>query len=215
MILSTILPRDRNLRPTGRNYTEEELLDINETIGIINEELQKISYRYPDLYVVEHPQFLLDDDFISDDLLAADGLHLSFEGTPIVVSNIESVILEVRRDLLKEVTDHVDNVDRSDHLNIRREASLFRRCEIWRRKTTTSDSSRRSQKTNDKATKSTREQNRRQRQHQVTTQRINRPCRESMEKEPANHQQTVVKPRISVPRKPQREMNRLRSDSAS
>ena len=95
MILSTILPRDRNLRPTGRNYTEEDILDINDTIGIVNEELKKMSSRVPGLYVVEHPQFPLDDDFINDDLLAADGLYLCFEGAPIIVSNIESAILEV------------------------------------------------------------------------------------------------------------------------
>ena len=90
MILSTILPRDKNLRPTGPQYTEEELLSINKNTSLINE---TISSRVPGLYVVKHPQILTEDDFINDSLLAADGLHLNF-----AVSNIESAILEVRRD---------------------------------------------------------------------------------------------------------------------
>ena len=113
MILSTILPRDKNLRPTGPQYTEEELLSINRNIGLINEKLQIISSRVPGLYVVEHPQFLTDDDFINDSLLAADGLHLNFEGTPIAVSNIESAILEVRRDLLKAEFDMLQQLETS------------------------------------------------------------------------------------------------------
>ena len=107
MVLSTILPRDRNLRSTGRQYTNQELHHLNCTIGIINEQLQKISARVPGLYIVDHPQFLLEDDFINDDLLSADGLHLSFEGTPVVVSNIESAIMEVRREILKEAPDYI------------------------------------------------------------------------------------------------------------
>ena len=101
VVLSTILPRDVNLGKTGTHYTAKEFLSINSSIGVINEALQKISSRVPGLYVVDHPQFLHDNDFINDSLLAADGLHLNFEGTRVAVSNFESAILEVRRDLVK------------------------------------------------------------------------------------------------------------------
>ena len=46
-------------------------------------------------------------------MLAADGLHLNFEGTPIAVSNIESAILEVRRDLLKAEFDMLQQLETS------------------------------------------------------------------------------------------------------
>ena len=89
----------------------EILFDLN--IGLINEKPQIISSRVPGLYVVEHPQFLTDDDFINESSLSADGLHLSFEGPPIAVSNIESAILEVRRDLLKAECDMLQQLETS------------------------------------------------------------------------------------------------------
>ena len=112
MILSTILPRDKNLRPTGPKYTADERLSSNRNIGLINEKLQKISSRVPGLYVVEHPQFLTDDNFkrFTDCRRRS---HLNFKRTPIVVSNIESAILEVRRDLLEAEFDMLQQLQTS------------------------------------------------------------------------------------------------------
>ena len=93
-ILSTILPRVSNLRSTGTHYSYE---DINEDIDDINKEIKKLAQSKNDVFVVEHPQFFDSFGKIQDSLLAADGLHFSFEGTRIAVENVESAIIDVQR----------------------------------------------------------------------------------------------------------------------
>ena len=48
------------------------------------------------LRIIDHPQFVQASGHVSTDLLAMDRLHLGFKGTEIVVSNIESAILELK-----------------------------------------------------------------------------------------------------------------------
>ena len=97
IILSTILPRVSNLRSTGTHYSYEEILDINEDIEDINKEIKKLAQFKNNVFVVEHPQFVDSFGKIQDSLLAADGLHFSFEGTRIAVENVESAIIDVQR----------------------------------------------------------------------------------------------------------------------
>ena len=97
-----------NLRQSGKNYSSHDLLRINEDIFLINKYLRQVSSKVHGLYTVDHPQFETNSGFINDSLLAADGLHLSFEGTRTVVSNIESAILEVRNDLSADKISHSD-----------------------------------------------------------------------------------------------------------
>ena len=84
IILSTILPRVSNLRSTGTHYSYEELLDINEDIDDIRKEIKKLTQSKNNVFDVEHPEFVDSFRKIQDSLLAADGLHFSFEGTRIV-----------------------------------------------------------------------------------------------------------------------------------
>ena len=97
IIVSTILPRVSNLRSTGTFYSCEELVEINEDINTINKKLKEFTKYRDNVFVVEHPQFVGVDGKINDSLLAADGLHFSFEGTRVAVENIESAIIEVRK----------------------------------------------------------------------------------------------------------------------
>ena len=95
--LSAILPRELNLREDGVHYTRKELLVINKNISKINEELKGYSKTVNNVYILEHPQFVSSLGVINEWLLAADGLHLSFEGTEVTVENFVSAIMEVKR----------------------------------------------------------------------------------------------------------------------
>lgn len=98
--MSTFLPRTENLRSADPKSKSDELLDINNNSCVINGKLLSVSSFVSSLYVVEHPQFLTKDNNINDSLFTRDCLHLSFEGTEAVVSNTESAILEVGRDMM-------------------------------------------------------------------------------------------------------------------
>ena len=205
MVLSTILPRDRNLRSTGRQYTNQELHHLNCTIGIINEQLQKISARVPGLYIVDHPQFLLEDDFINDDLLSADGLHLSFEGTPVVVSNIESAIMEVRREILKEAPDYI--IAPKQIYSTSGEKLAYSDVVRYGEERPQPIIVPSSNQTTNNVTNSKREPYMRQRPNQKAM--LNRPSRETASKKTATRKQMSAKPFTSESRKTQRVLSQL------
>ena len=118
VLISTILPIVSNLRPTGTHYSIEELDDINKDIDEINESLKKSAQSQDGVFVVEHPQFIDSAGRIQDSLLSADGVHLSFEGTPIVVGNIESAIIETQRTQDMKVYNNITDRSQSDESEV-------------------------------------------------------------------------------------------------
>lgn len=74
---------------------------MNEDIFNINRELKNFESSNDSVVIVEHPQFITPSNKINDSLLAADGLHLSFEGTRVLVENIESAIIEVKHTMFE------------------------------------------------------------------------------------------------------------------
>ena len=82
--------------------TLEELNSLNDDISYINDKLRKRASTVQNLRIIDHPQFVSKRGFINDYLLATDGLHLSFDGTEIVVRNFESAMLEVRYSKMQE-----------------------------------------------------------------------------------------------------------------
>ena len=80
IILSTILPRDLNLRQGGAQYSKSEIVVIKEDIFYINEQLKDYSKVFESFYILEHPQFVTSPGLINGSLLAANGPGLSFEG---------------------------------------------------------------------------------------------------------------------------------------
>ena len=62
---------------------------------------------------LNNPQLIDSVGRIQDSLLAADGVHLSFEGTPIVVGNIESAIIETKRTQDMKVNNNITDRNQS------------------------------------------------------------------------------------------------------
>ena len=92
--MSQILPRSQNDKPRGRRLTIGTLLKINHTATYVNQKLVEAAQEIESLNFVYHPGF--DDEevtyILKRKMLSADGLHLSFEGTSYIVSNIERAI---------------------------------------------------------------------------------------------------------------------------
>ena len=86
--MSTILPRDLNLRQGGAQYGKSKLFVINEDIFYINEQLKDYSKAFDCLYILKHQQFVTSAGLTNGSLLAADGLYRSFDGTELIEENL-------------------------------------------------------------------------------------------------------------------------------
>ena len=157
------------------------------------------------MYIVDHPQFLLEDDFINDDLLSADGLHLSFEGTPVVVSNIESAIMEVRREILKEAPDYI--IAPKQIYSTSGEKLAYSDVVRYGEERPQPIIVPSSNQTTNNVTNSKREPYMRQRPNQKAM--LNRPSRETASKKTATRKQMSAKPFTSESRKTQRVLSQL------
>ena len=69
---------------------------LNDDISYVYDKLRRRASTVPNLRIIDHPQFVNAHGFANDYLLAADGLHLSFEGNETVVRTFESAMLEVK-----------------------------------------------------------------------------------------------------------------------
>ena len=92
--MSQILPRSQNDKPRGRRLTIGTLLKINHTATYVNQKLVEAAQEIESLNFVYHPGFYDEEVtyILKRKMLSADGLHLSFEGTSYIVSNIERAI---------------------------------------------------------------------------------------------------------------------------
>lgn len=99
ILLSAILPRAQSGFDNNRR-SDDFLTRFNNIANEVNQTLRRATQSMSRISFVEFPQYIVNGE-VQRHLLSKDGLHLSFEGTEHVVSNIEDQIFRTMWDLTK------------------------------------------------------------------------------------------------------------------